>query len=123
MAVEFKVKPQGNKTEAEVCIFLQKQGLQLLHQNYRCSCGEIDLIMQDLDEIVFIEVRLRRHSDRGTALESVDKTKQRKIIKTALLFLQKKQWLDILNCRFDVVGMNSLNQIEWIKNAFSFDFI
>jgi len=122
MAVTSKSETEGKTAEIAACLFLQKQGLALLEKNYRCRYGEIDLIMQDSAEVVFIEVRLRRQTYLGQAVETVDKKKQQKLIKTALLYLQKKRWLDTKHCRFDVLGMDSKNNIEWIKNAFSLDF-
>lgn len=122
MAVEFKARTQGKIAETYACEFLQNHGLTLLQKNYSCPCGEIDLIMQDRDEIVFVEVRLRHHTHLGSAVETVNKSKQRKLIKTALLYLQKKGWLDKVNSRFDVVGIESNNKVEWIKNAFSVGF-
>jgi putative endonuclease len=101
---------------------LQSRGLILLQKNYRCPCGEIDLIMRDGQEVVFVEVRLRRHTYLGSAIESITPAKQRKLIKTALLYLQQKRWLDRVACRFDVLGIDERNELEWIPNAFSGGF-
>lgn len=108
----------GQKAEQEACHFLEKKGLKLLERNFRCMLGEIDLIMQDRDEIVFIEVRMRSYSNFANAVESVNLAKQRKIIRTATLYLQKKNWFDRVQCRFDIFGISN-NQTEWIKDAFS----
>ncbi len=112
-------KVQGNNAENMACHYLQSKGLLLLQQNFNCQVGEIDLIMQDTEEIVFVEVRSRNKNIIET-LESVDLYKQKKIIKAANYYLQKKKWHDNVNCRFDVIGIN-LQQIEWIKNAFYAD--
>jgi putative endonuclease len=111
-------KFKGAQAEKEICHFLLKQGLQLLERNYHCACGEIDLIMQDQDTIVFVEVRARESNAFGHPIETVNHHKQRKLIKSALLYLQKQRWLDKKNCRFDVVGVDGSNQIEWVKGAF-----
>lgn len=108
----------GQKAEQEAATFLEKKGLILLVRNYHCLFGEIDLIMRDHDDIVFVEVRKRSNPYYATPEESVDITKQRKLIKTALHYLQKQRWFDKVQCRFDVVGI-SKNQIEWIQDAFS----
>ena len=50
---------KGVQAELWAARFLQRQGLRLLAQNYRCRVGEIDLIMQDGVTLVFIEVRMR----------------------------------------------------------------
>ena len=51
---------RGKDAENRACHYLQAQGLQLLHRNYRSKGGEIDLILQDTDSLVFVEVRYRR---------------------------------------------------------------
>ena len=108
----------GTIAEEKACAFLEARGLRLITRNYRSRMGEIDLIMQDTNEIVFIEVRSRAYDYYGTAIESIDITKQRKVIKSAVSYLQKQGWLDKINSRFDVVGVSPTN-IEWIKDAFS----
>ena len=112
----------GKKAELLACQFLQAKGLRLLQQNYHCYYGEIDLIMQNQDDIVFVEVRCRRRTDYGNAFESISKTKIARLIKTANHFLQMKKWLDKVNSRFDVIAIHPVAgkmQIEWIEHAFS----
>jgi len=115
-------KKLGNLAEQRACQFLQAQGLELITQNYRTKCGEIDLIMRDSEEIVFVEVRSRAKNDYGTPIESINKNKQQKMIKTSLIFLQQRNWLDKVNCRFDVIGVSHDN-LEWIQDAFTVDIL
>jgi putative endonuclease len=110
----------GLMKEQSAMQYLQTQGLTYVTKNYRCPFGEIDLIMLDQDEIVFIEVRFRSSSHYGSAIESVDEFKQRKLLKSATHFLQKKNLLDTTPCRFDIVGFSKDN-IDWIKDAFSYE--
>lgn len=115
---------KGKQAELNACEYLQTKGLRLLVQNYRCNRGEIDLIMQDQDDIVFIEVRSRNRVDYGNALESITKNKINKLIKTATYFLQQKKWLYKVNSRFDIVVIHPITgrlHLEWIKNAFTVD--
>ena len=90
-----------------------------IEQNFNSRYGEIDLIMQQQDSVVFIEVRYRKNENFGGAKASVTLAKQNKIQKTALYYMQKQG--RELNARFDVIAMsgeyNNLT-IEWIKNAF-----
>jgi len=112
----------GNIAEQEACQFLQKKNFQLIERNYRCFHGEIDLIMQDQDDIVFVEVRSRSRSDYGSALESINKSKRSKIIKAAKHFLCAKGWMYKVNSRFDIIAIQRTvgkTYLEWIKNAFS----
>jgi putative endonuclease len=113
-------KDLGNLAEQKACAFLQTKGLTLITRNYRCIYGEIDLIMQEGDDIVFVEVRSRAYSDFGYAEETVDYHKQKKILNTAMHFLQEKNWLDTVDCRFDVIGFLNSN-IKWIKDAFIYE--
>jgi len=93
--------------------------LKPIEQNFNSRYGEIDLIMQQQDSVVFIEVRYRKNENFGGAKASVTLAKQNKIQKTALYYMQKQG--RELNARFDVIAMsgeyNNLT-IEWIKNAF-----
>ena len=114
-------KPQhltdGKLAESLAEKYLIKQGLRLREKNYRCRYGEIDLICDDKDSIVFIEVRYRKNACFGSAKESVNLHKQRKTIITAKHYLIS---YPDKNCRFDVIALSELNikKIEWIKNAF-----
>ena len=113
-------KSKGDLAELKACDFLQSNGLQLIIRNYRCKHGEIDLIMIDKTEIVFIEVRSRSREDYGYAEETVDRHKQKKLLHSAMHFLQEIDHLDTFDCRFDVIGFLN-NKIEWIKNAFIYE--
>ena len=108
----------GSQAEQRAALFLHQQGLVIRAKNYRCKAGEIDLIMQQGDTLVFIEVRLRSHRQFANAAESVTFSKQRKIIKTAQFYLQHHQLTDKINCRFDVIAFGDNTAPEWIKNAF-----
>ena len=112
----------GSATERAACRFLEMKGLKLIMQNYSCKVGEIDLIMQDQDHIVFVEVRGRHRIDYGNAFESIIPAKQKKLIRAATCFLQWKKCLYTVNSRFDIVALHPVNgqlTIEWIKNAFT----
>jgi len=107
----------GLDAETLAAMFLQQQGLKLLGRNYRCRFGEIDLVMRDREEVVFVEVRMRRSEAFGGAGASITPSKQRKLMLTAEHYLQAK---GTSPCRFDAVLMKSLqlNEIIWLKNAF-----
>ena len=112
----------GQRAEAFARAFLEAKGLQLIEHNYHCHYGEIDLIMLDEKDIVFIEVRCRKSTKYGNALESINRTKMNKIIKTATHYLQRMKWLYTVNSRFDVIAIHPVAgkmRLEWFKNAFS----
>ena len=108
---------KGNLAENKACQFLLKQGLTLVEKNYRCRNGEIDLIMQDKEELVFVEVRYRKNDSHGTAIDTVDRTKMKKLIAAASHYITRHH----LNmpARFDVVGYDASFQPNWISNAFN----
>ena len=111
----------GKNAEHEACAFLEAKGFRLIKPNFRCKMGEIDLVMQDGADLVFVEVRKRSRQDYGSALQSIDKNKQRKLIKAATYYLLEKKLYNKIGCRFDVITINAPSSIEWIKNAFSVD--
>lgn len=113
----------GEAAEEDACQFLIGQKLKLVCKNYRCRFGEIDLIMQDQQSLVFVEVRYRKHSQFGSGAESITVSKQRKLIKTASYYLQKTSGTTQLAARFDVISMSpdiksKQSKIDWIKDAF-----
>jgi len=110
----------GAQAEDLALKYLQQQGLSVVNRNYHCRRGEIDLIMVDTNTLVFIEVRYRKSATFGSALESVNHTKQKRIIHTAQLYLQQ-QTSSLNNYRFDVIAISSNQskpEITWIKDAF-----
>lgn len=99
---------------------LEKKGLILLTRNYHCRRGEIDLIMQDGNFLVFIEVRYRKNNRYGSAAESVTRQKQQRLLTTAEYYLQNENYNADNACRFDVITLSGQQnpQIDWIKDAF-----
>jgi len=114
---KFRTGMRGQK-EAED--FLRKKGFQVLERNYRLRSGEIDLIAQGGEYIIFAEVKFRTSASFGAPAESVNAAKQQKIIRTALHYIAAKNLPD-QDFRFDVIevvensGRVFVNHIE---NAF-----
>lgn len=121
MAGESATRAKGTWAEKAALGFLQEQGLVLMKKNYRIRGGEIDLIMQDNDTIAFIEVRYRAANSYVKAVESIDRRKCERIIRTSQHYLLSFQQSNRFFCRFDVItvtGAWQSPQIGWIKNAF-----
>lgn len=100
------------------------QGLQLVAKNHHCRFGEIDLVMQDGQTLVFVEVRVRNSTKFGSAIDSVTASKQKKLIAAAQHFLSQHPKHRHQACRFDVVGIHPSHpepsqRIDWLKNAFT----
>jgi putative endonuclease len=94
--------------------YLERRGLQTLHCNYRCKLGEVDLIMQDGEELVFVEVRYRDSNSHGGAAATVTPAKQRRLIRTANHYLQR-HGVDC-PCRIDVVAIDG-DHLDWLISA------
>jgi len=109
---------KGDLGERLAVDFLMKQGLTVVITNYNSRVGEIDIICRDKKELVFVEVRLRSNQNYGSAAETVSIHKQRKVTKAAQFFLLQNPSLNRLFMRFDVIGIDAQNNIEWIKGAF-----
>ena len=77
----------GQHAENACCKYLQKQGLKLLSRNYRGKRGEIDIIMQDKDSLVFVEVRYRKNNLFGGALASITPKKQKQHSATKIVII------------------------------------
>jgi putative endonuclease len=114
----------GHSQESLAAKYLCDAGLRLLHRNYQCRVGEIDLIMIDsYRHLVFVEVRFRRSTRFGTAIDSITSNKQRKIRRAAAHFLLTYPQHSNRICRFDVIGIAPAPTggelvFEWIKTAF-----
>lgn len=110
-------KDIGAGKEREAVKALKKRGYKILETNFLIKGGEIDIIAKHKDTIVFVEVKYRKSNDFGFAQETVIFSKQKKIIKAALLYLQKNNIKDS-NIRFDIAAINQ-DDIEIIENAFT----
>lgn len=110
-------KQTGDAAEAQAETFLQAQGLRSIERNFSCKLGEIDLIMQHQEFLVFIEVRFRRDTRFGGAIQSISEKKQSRIRNTAIVYLQQKNLYEKQAHRFDVVAISE-NDTQWIQGAF-----
>ena len=111
----------GELGEAIAATFLQGQGFTVIERNFRCVCGELDIVARDGKTIVFVEVKCRNNRIFGPPQLAVTPFKQRQISKAALVWLSKRR-LDDAQARFDVVAIvvrdHDLPEIEHIQNAF-----
>jgi putative endonuclease len=112
----------GALAEGAALKYLERRGLALVTRNYRCKLGELDLVMEHDDVLVFVEVRLRNNARYGDGRESVTYQKQRKLTLAAGVFLMRHPRFQNSRCRFDVVSVTKRNyraHCEWIRDAFS----
>lgn len=107
----------GTEYENRAAAYLEAGGYRILHRNYRCRLGELDLVALDGEVLVFVEVKYRSGRGRGGALEAVDPGKQKILGKTASFYLMKEYGTMDVPCRFDVVGIDG-EKICHIRDAF-----
>ena len=110
----------GTEGEEIAVRYLLQEGYQIIRRNYRTSLGEIDIIAQEGETLVFVEVKTRRGDAFGSPQSAVDLKKQSKITRVALIYIEQKK-LTNTPCRFDVVAVKKYStrvQIELIRNAF-----
>ena len=120
-----KKKELGAKGEEIAVRYLQSREYKILERNYRIRFGEIDIIAEQGENLVFIEVKTRADKYFGSPFESVTVRKQKQLSKVALEYISKKDWHN-RPARFDVVGIelqegeNTFQNaaIELLQNAF-----
>ncbi len=111
----------GKSGEQAALNFFTQRGYTLLDRNYRVPCGEIDLIFEKGQVLVFVEVKARRSSRYGLPQEAVGHTKQQRIIKAAMWYCQERR-LQGRELRFDVIALmfhpDGSCDVHHIPNAF-----
>ncbi len=116
-----KVGESGEKRVAE---FLRKNGFAVIKRNYQCRYGEIDIIAENKQYILFVEVKTRKENALVSGVEAIDSHKQQRIILAAQDYITKT--LCEKQPRFDVAEVivveksdgNTAFNLKYIKNAF-----
>ena len=106
---------KGLQGEDLACEYLQKKGMVLLKRRYRSLYGEIDLIVEDGDTLVFVEVKTRSHGGEGAGLLSITPLKQKRLAITASLYMAEQDTNQPV--RFDAVEITKKGILH-IENAF-----
>ena len=113
-------RQSGNRGEDAAAAYLQGRGCEILDRQWRCRCGELDLVAREGDVICFVEVKLRKAGSRILPREAVDRRKQEKLRKTAALWLAAKA--PEAPARFDVAEVFALPdgelRIDYLPDAF-----
>lgn len=113
-------KALGDFGEDAAAAHLERAGLRILARKWRCPLGELDIVAQDGQALVFVEVRTRRGGPAGLAQESVTRAKQARLARLAYSYLgatgHPGDW------RIDVVAVvvepsGRVAHIDHIRNA------
>jgi putative endonuclease len=111
----------GQRAEQLAAEHLTRRGYHLIDRNYRWRGGELDLVAREGDTLVFVEVRARTRAEWGAPFETINRLKQRRVIRAALHWLMTHD-LTRAPARFDVVSIMlppaGPPAIELIQNAF-----
>jgi putative endonuclease len=111
---------QGREGEDTARYYLEQQGLRFIEANFRCDIGEIDLVMQDHDCLVFVEVKYRTLEHFASILEQIRPAQCQRIRHVAQLYvIQRRLNEHTTAMRFDVVAVvGALEQLVWLEDAF-----
>jgi putative endonuclease len=114
------IKQIGSQGERKAKEFLISNNYEIIKTNFHSPYGEIDIIAQDDETLVFIEVKTRS-CDLDSALNSISISKRKKISKTASYFLSKNHSFEDMFTRFDVIIIitsKTYISLKHIKEAF-----
>lgn len=112
----------GELGEAAARSYLESKGYLILEQNFRLKCGELDIVAADDTGYVFVEVKTRKNADYGYPSEYVTREKQKKLQRTALLYLAGRD----VGMRFDIIEVFyrldgdsfTVTELDHIEDAF-----
>ena len=110
----------GKRGEELAAAYLAEAGYRIIERNYRCLFGEIDIVAEEGETLVFVEVKSRRSDAYGVPQLAVGLQKQKKISRISLHYLAERH-LRHRPARFDVVAVKLLpagHRIDLIRNAF-----
>lgn len=107
----------GTDYEQKAAKHLTACGYHIIHENFRCKIGEIDLIGYHEGYLTFIEVKYRSSTMSGYPAEAITPNKRKTILRTAQYYMLLHNIPEDTPCRFDVVVILE-NQIDIIADAF-----
>jgi putative endonuclease len=109
----------GNAAEDAAARRQVAHGCMQISRIARYPEGEVDLIAREREQIVFVEVRMRCGSAFGGAAASVDRYKQKRLMRAAQHWMLERSGDRCPERRFDVVSVAGDGTIEWIRDAFA----
>ena len=112
-------REEGLKGEDAAVAALKGNGYRILERNYTSRFGEIDVIAEDGDFLVFVEVKKRNSESFGQSFSAITRRKRRHLVKSALFYMKAHKCFD-RRVRFDVVGIDQ-GTPKILKHAFLID--
>ena len=114
-------KIKGNEGESRAVDFLKSKGFLIIERNWRTKGGEVDIIVQKGEYLVFVEVKTLPNGTADMIQRELNYQKRQRIIKTSKRFLLKHRQYSNSYIRFDVIviDMPGLEPVYHIENAFT----
>lgn len=116
-----KQKVKGNYGEEIAKEYIKGKRYIVLHQNFNCRVGEIDIIAKDKNDLVFIEVKTREFGKNLRPIEAINKCKLERIVKAAKYYAFINDLEDV-NMRFDAIEVilknRTIIEINHVKNIY-----
>ncbi|MBR3908344.1 MAG: YraN family protein [Clostridia bacterium] len=114
----------GSEGEKRVAEFLRRRGFSIIKRNYLCRYGEIDIIAENQEFLLFVEVKTRKEQSLVSGAQAVDAFKQKRILLTANDYIAKTE--SEKQPRFDIAEVTDYNKedgnlgyrLNYIENAF-----
>jgi len=116
----------GDAAESAACEHLTQAGLRVIARNVRYPGSELDIVALDGATLVFVEVRSRQDNRWGSALDSVDAVKRKRIQRAASYFVKaymRDEQCTVPPCRFDVIAADGGGVTDWVRDAFSVEHV
>lgn len=115
-------RAQGDRAEDRAAAYLEARGFTILDRNHQSRRGEVDLVAERGELLVFVEVRSRADDVFGGPAATVGMRKRRRVIAAATDWAARAGLLDRRAIRFDVIAILDREaegeSVEWIENAF-----
>ena len=110
----------GDEAERRAAKHLEALGFRILHRNYTCRGGELDLVCEERGVLCFVEVRMRSSARLGSALETIGPEKRGRVARAAQVYLVRSGDVERA-CRFDVVTIDGDGPPQLYRDAFTTD--
>ena len=117
----------GRHGEDLVAWYMEQKGIEILERNWRCHCGEVDIVARDGDTAILLEVKTRNCVDGNDELApeiAVNSRKRRRYEKLALVYLATKPHID--SVRFDVAAVKLVGRnkayVRYLAGAYEWDY-
>lgn len=113
----------GKKGESLVAEYLKSRGYIVIKRNYKDRYGEVDIIAEDCENLVFVEVKTRSENAIVSGFEAIDEKKKRLVKNEALMFTKRLKTdleprIDVAEVTVSLADGKEVWKLNYIKNAY-----